>query len=105
MAVLYIKIFRKRADEIINLAEKLNDEKVIGWEIKHKFRCKNRGGIYDIFQYRFVANKDLSAIYITEDLRDLDMKRARIYIRDILNGKFGDVEDIMKSLQKDKMNK
>lgn len=100
VAALYLTIFKKKADEINKISKTLDDQKVIGWEITHKFRCKNKGGVYDILQYRFVANKDLTQILITEDLGDTNMQMARIYIKDIMKGKFGTVEDIMKSIQK-----
>lgn len=66
----------------------LDATKVIGWEVKHKFRCKTRGGHYDIGDYRFIISPDFTKVIFVEDLDDDDYKGARKMIDQALEHTF-----------------
>ena len=53
----------------------------IGWEAKHKFRCKTRGDNSSIADYIFVFCKDIKTILLYEDVDDED----EIQIRKLLD--------------------
>lgn len=55
----------------------LNSEKVIGWEVKHRFRCKTRGGHSTIADYRYIVDKDFKTILFQEDMDSDDYSRVR----------------------------
>lgn len=59
----------------------------IGWEAKHKFRCKNKGGNPDIGNYLYVFDKDMKRITYKEDLEDKDIISLNSAIDDIISGK------------------
>lgn len=58
---------------------KLDTAKVIGWEARHRFRCRTKGGDPTIVDYRYVLDKDFKTIILQEDT---DEETA---VRDVLN--------------------
>lgn len=70
---------RSIATELKGQIAKLDTAKVIGWEAKHRFRCKTKGGDPTIEDYRYVLDKDFKTIIFQEDTDD------ETAIRDILN--------------------
>lgn len=58
----------------------LSPEKIIGWEVKHRFRCKTRGGHPAIADYRYVIDADFNNILFYEDMDEDDSSRARAII-------------------------
>ena len=55
----------------------LDSEKIIGWEVRHKFRCKTRGELADIENYRYIVDKQFKNIIIfCEDMDDDDYSLA-----------------------------
>lgn len=71
----------------------LDEKKVIGWEIKHRFRCKTRGGQNTIADYRYVVDPDFKIVYFCEDLDDDDFKKLQIIIESALKGEFSELDD------------
>lgn len=60
----------------------------IGWEAKHKFRCKTRGGNFDIGNYLYVFDKDIKHILRSEDLDNKDNLQLIEIIRDVMSDNF-----------------
>lgn len=71
----------------------LDDKKIIGWEIKHRFRCKTRGGQNTIADYRYVVDPDFRIVYFCEDIDDDDYKEAREIIDSALKGSFSSIDN------------
>ncbi len=69
------------AAELKKHIAKLDTAKVIGWEVKHRFRCKTRGGNSTIGDYRYIIDKDFKTVILQEDTDDDD----ETAIRDVLN--------------------
>ena len=66
----------------------LNPEKIIGWEVKHRFRCKTRGGQAAIGDYRYIIDAKFKSILFYEDMDDDDSSSAREIIRNAENNDF-----------------
>ena len=60
---------------LISLYDTIDNE-FIGWEVTHKFRCKSKGGYYDISHYVFLIDKDFKTILSTMDLEDEDVRKV-----------------------------
>lgn len=71
---------------IITRADTIGAE-FIGWEAKHKFRCKNKGGNPDIGNYLYVFDKEIKNITYREDLDDKGLSSLNHTIEDVLSGK------------------
>lgn len=76
-------------DSIANL----DGSKQIGWDVKHRFRCKTRGGQATIGDYRYIISKDFKTILLREDIDDDDYKQARDVIEEALAGHFSESKD------------
>lgn len=50
----------------------------IGWRAVQKFRSKSRGGMWDISEYMFIFDKNLTKIVHHYDLKDLPKNQALI---------------------------
>lgn len=60
----------------------------IGWEARHKFRCKTRGGSFDIGNYLYVFDKDMKQILRSEDLDNKDNSQLIEIIREVMSDNF-----------------
>ncbi|MBQ0064073.1 MAG: hypothetical protein KBS94_08695 [Prevotella sp.] len=69
---------------------KLDTAKVIGWEAKHRFRCKTKGGNSTIGDYRYVIDKDFKNTILQEDMDDDDESSIRDVLKSVANGEFDD---------------
>jgi hypothetical protein len=49
----------------------------IGWEVSHKFRCKTRGGNFEIANYIFIMDDRFSKIIAQYNMDDEDEKKIR----------------------------
>lgn len=67
---------------------KLDTTRVVGWEVKHRFRCKTKGGSPDIGDYRYVLDKDFKKIIIQEDTDDDEMLAIRAAMKAVVDGYF-----------------
>lgn len=54
----------------------LDTVKMIGWEVKHRFRCKTRGGQSAIADYRYIFDKKFENVILREDMDDDDYSEA-----------------------------
>lgn len=77
------------AAELKEQVTKLDTAKVIGWEAKHRFRCKTKGGNFTIGDYRYVLDKDFKTIVLREDTDD-DETSIRDVLNAVVNGDFDD---------------
>ncbi|WP_455524175.1 hypothetical protein [Porphyromonas endodontalis] len=78
------------AAELKKQIAKLDTAKVIGWEAKHRFRCKTRGGNSTIGDYRYVFDKDFKTIFLEEDLDGEDESAIRDALNGVVAGEFDD---------------
>ena len=58
----------------------IDSAKVVGWEVTHRFRCKTKGGLSDIGDYRYVIDKEFKKILICEDRDEEQYKKIRDFI-------------------------
>ena len=73
---------------------RLDENKQIGWEVKHRFRCKTRGGQASIGDYRYVIANNFKKVLLREDMDDEDDKRARSMIKSAIEGQFTEDETV-----------
>lgn len=72
--------------------KKLDDKKVIGWEVKHRFRCKTKGGHSTIGDYRYVIDKDFKKILVREDCDEDSYKEIRDIIETAEKNGFSEID-------------
>ena len=81
----------KEADDTYMKIRERSEKKgrsFIGWEARHKFRCKTRGGNFDIGNYLYVFDKDMKKILRSEDLDNKDNLQLIEIIREVLSDNF-----------------
>ena len=59
-----------------------NPSETIGYNVEHTFRCKSKGGIWLITQYRFVVDKKIKKIIFCVDEKD----EVSDFIESVQNG-------------------
>lgn len=67
--------------------KELNPEKVIGWEVYHRFKCKDKFGGQSILEHRYVIDKEFKRILISEDVNSDKFKTMRVWITKVLSNK------------------
>ncbi|MDE7155315.1 MAG: hypothetical protein K2N79_03410 [Muribaculaceae bacterium] len=87
------ELFKTMSSSLEDSTKVLDNNKVIGWEIKHRFRCKTKGGQSTIADYRFVVDPDIKTVYFSEDIDDTDYKHAREIIDAALKGELTNKND------------
>ena len=55
-----------------------------GWSVTHKFRCKSKGGSFNLGKYQYVFDKDLEKIISTTDLESEDGEKIKSIIDEVL---------------------
>lgn len=65
---------------------KLDDKKIVGWEVRHRFRCKTRGGHASIGDYRYIMSEDFKEILWQEDTDAEGYKTAKEMIETAIKG-------------------
>lgn len=66
----------------------LDKNKIVGWEVKHRFRCKTKGGSATIGDYRYVIDKNMKKVLIYEDVDEDDYKQIRELVQAAMDGTF-----------------
>lgn len=69
------KEYLAKIDELCAKIKERNsniDNNFIGWKATHKFRCKNKGGNFDLGNYMYVFDSKIKNITYKEDLDDED---------------------------------
>ena len=69
------KASRAAIDSIKCIKEKLDTIEIIGWEVRHKFRCKSKGGYASIGDYKYVIDKEFEKIIFEIDTDDENYSR------------------------------
>lgn len=55
-----------------------------GWKVSHKFRCKTKGGNFDIGNHIFYANPDMSKIIYQENVDDESLIKIKNLISEAI---------------------
>lgn len=84
-------LFKTMSTALEDSIKTLDNKKLIGWEIKHRFRCKTKGGQNTIADYRYVVDPDFKVVYFCEDSDDGDYKHANEIIEAALKGELSSV--------------
>lgn len=84
------EVCKKIASELKELIAKLDTTKVVGWEAKHRFRCKTKGGQSAIGDYRYILDKDFRNVILQEDVDDEDDSAIRDVLKSVKSGDFDD---------------
>lgn len=69
----------------------LDGNKIIGWEVSHRFRCKTRGGMSTFGDYRYIIDKDFKKVIFSEDTDDDDFKKTHDIIESAIKGSFSEL--------------
>ena len=59
----------------------------IGWSVTHKFRCKTKGGAYDLANYQYIFSPELDKILYSTDLESEDNEKIKTIIDEALEAK------------------
>ena len=81
-ANICIKIYNSSIDDLKILMKNTNPSETIGYNVEHTFRCKSKGGIWSITQYRFVVDKKIKKIIFCVDEKD----EVSDFIESVQNG-------------------
>ena len=84
------ELCKNLADELKKDIANLDTTKVVGWEARHRFRCKTKGGNSTIADYRYVFDKDFKHVIVKEDIDDEDESRIRDVLESVVQGDFED---------------
>lgn len=82
------ELVKVMAQTLKDTLQTIDDGKIIGWEVKHRFRCKTKGGHSTIGHYRYVMDKKFKEILICEDTDDEDFEKIRGLINSVIDGEF-----------------
>lgn len=82
------ELFKVATKELKDTLQTVDTEKIVGWEVKHRFRCKTKGGYSTIGDYRYVIDEDFEKVLIREDMDDDDSKNIRDMIKLFIDGEF-----------------
>lgn len=58
-----------------------------GWRVKHRFRCKTKGGNFDLGDYVYIVDKKVTKIIYKEDPDDEYTKKVNGLIEEAINSK------------------
>lgn len=89
----YLKAMKALASSLKNSINSLDSSAVVGWEVKHRFRCKTKGGHNTIGDYRYVMSKDFTKIFIQEDCDDERFQKLRDIISSVKNNEFESIDE------------
>lgn len=71
------KIIKVMGEMLQDSIKGLDSCKIVGWEVKHRFRCKTKGGMSTIGNYRYIIDKDFKKIILNEDIDSEDYSHSR----------------------------
>ena len=81
-ANICIKKYNSSIDDLKIMMKNTNPSETIGYNVEHTFRCKSKGGIWSITQYRFVVDKKIKKIIFCVDEKD----EVSDFIESVQNG-------------------
>lgn len=97
----YMEIVNVHMDSIKLLSSNFKSE-FYGWKATHKFRCKTKGGNFDLGNYIYVFDKKMKSIIYKEDLDDNDnAKISGLIYESISSDKVNEKTDINASATED----
>ena len=70
----------KMADSTLKSLTASFKKEYIGWEVKHRFRSKNKGGNYTLGNYIFIVDPDFKEIIYGEDADDEGINKIKTLI-------------------------
>ena len=81
-ANICIKKYNSSIDDLKIMMKNTSPSETIGYNVEHTFRCKSKGGIWSIIQYRFVVDKKIKKIIFCVDEKD----EVSDFIESVQNG-------------------
>ena len=87
MATSY-DLAQSTAKSLKDSLQTVDTEKIVGWEVKHRFRCKTKGGHSTIGDYRYVMDENFKEILIFEDMDDEEYENMRVIVGAVISGAF-----------------
>lgn len=87
-AQLNLEACRSLVSELKEQILGLDTTKVTGWEVKHRFRCKTKGGNMTIGDYRYILDKNFKEVLLREDMDDDEDTLVRAALESALDGTF-----------------
>lgn len=85
-ALTAYSVFQAIGKSLEDSIKALDTSKKIGWEVKHRFRCKTRGGNYSIGDYRYVIDKDFKKVIFYDDTDEKEYKYSQDIIESAIKG-------------------
>ncbi|MDR2119548.1 MAG: hypothetical protein LBP64_01555 [Tannerella sp.] len=82
-----MKVLSSQAKELLKLIKERSEEispLFCGWQVKHKFRCKSKGGNFDLGNYLYLFDESMKDIIYKEDLDDESLIKLRKQIESAL---------------------
>ena len=74
----------EEAQTVIKERNKNFESSFIGWSVTHKFRCKNKGGNFDLGTYKYVFDPKLEKVLYTVDEDSDDNKEVNSIIKGVI---------------------
>lgn len=84
----YMEVVNNYMDSIKIISSNFKSE-FYGWKADHKFRCKNKGGNFDLGNYIYVFDKKMNSIIYKEDMDDDSNDKIKKIIDEAINSKDG----------------
>lgn len=81
-----MSIVNSYTDSIRNASVDFKSE-FCGWRVKHRFRCKTKGGNFDLGDYVYIFNKEVTKIIYKEDPNDEYTKKVNGLIEEVVSSK------------------
>lgn len=82
----YMEVVNNYMDSIKIISSNFKPE-FYGWRATHKFRCKTKGGNFDLGNYIYVFDKKIDSIIYKEDIDDDSSDKIKGLIDEAINSK------------------
>ncbi len=82
----YMEVVNNYMDSIKIISSNFKPE-FYGWKATHKFRCKTKGGNFDLGNYIYVFDKKINSIIYKEDMDDDSNMKIKNLIDEAINSK------------------
>lgn len=82
----YMKVVNSYMDSIKIKSANFKSE-FYGWKATHKFRCKTKGGNFDLGNYTYVFDRKMNSIIYKEDIDDESNDKIKGLIDEAINSK------------------
>lgn len=78
-------VIKSMEKDLKDTLQTIDPEKVVGWEVIHKFRCKTKGGYSSIANYRYIIDNNFKKVLLYEDMEGDDYEKLRVVINRVVN--------------------